>query len=710
MAIKDSHLIATDRCEGTEPLTVLLVEHDAADARAIRREFAQATGRLFILHWVTRLDDAMKQLEKGGVDAVLLNLTLPDSQGLATLERVTRFATEAMVLILASAATEESARRAVEHGAREYFIKDHGGIDWLPRAVRYLCERKAVQDALFREQEWAQVTLNSIGDAVLTTDTEGKVTYLNLVAEAMTGWTREGARGQPLERVFAVVDEKTGLPGENPALAAIKQNKTVGLAADSILIRVDGLRSNIEDTAAPIHDRDGHVMGAVLVFHDISNSRETARRMSYLAQHDPLTDLPNRTSLNDRLGQAIGLARRHDKQIALLFIDLDNFKRINDSLGHIAGDQLLQSVARRLLTCVRSTDTVCRLGGDEFVILLSEIDDLNGAAHCAEKVHSAFDEPHRVDGHELHVDLSIGISIFPEDGDSLDVLIQNADTAMYHAKASGRDRYEFFRADMNARSLHRLNLENSLRRALAHNEFHLQFQPQMDLASGKIVGAEALLRWQDPNMGLLLPGQFISVAENCRLIIPIGRWVFIQACQQIRTWKTAGLSTVPIAINVSALEFREKNFVDDIRLALKDSGVDPSDIKLELTESVLMHDADSSVVILRKLKDLGLQLVVDDFGTGYSSLAYLKRFPIDALKIDQSFIQDVAVGRDGSINDDGTIIRAVIGMGRNLNQHVIAEGVETAEQLGFLRTHDCESGQGFLFSRPLPAGEFSRML
>lgn len=710
MAIRDSHLIAVDRCDSVEPISVLLVEQDADDAHAIRQEFSRTTGRIFVIHWVTRLDDALTQLEKGVFNAVLLNLSLPDSEGLATLEQAMRKPSEAMFLILANAATEETARQAVEHGAQDYFVKDHGNIEWLPRAIRYLCERKEARDALLLEQEWAQVTLNSIGDAVLTTDMEGRVTYLNQVAEAMTGWTREDAKGQLLDDVFSIIDEKTGLPGKNPALAAIRENKTVGLAADCVLVRRDGHRSNIEDSAAPIHDRDGHVHGAVLVFHDVSLSRETAQKMSYLAQHDPLTDLPNRTSLAERLDQAMGLARRHNKQIALLFLDLDNFKRINDSLGHVTGDQLLQSVAKRLLTCIRSTDTVCRLGGDEFVIMLSEIDDLNGAAHCAEKVHAAFSEPHHVDGHVLYVGLSIGISVYPEDGDSLSILIQNADTAMYHAKASRRDRYAFFRADMNARSLHRLNLENSLRRALSQNEFELQFQPQMDLTSGQIVGAEALLRWQEPDMGLLLPGQFISIAESCRLIIPIGHWVFTQACNQIRTWREAGLSTVPISINVSALEFREKGFIDNIKSAIKESGVDPSDIKLELTESVLMHDADSAVFILKKLKDLGLKLVVDDFGTGYSSLSYLKRFPIDALKIDQSFIQDIAMNDDGSNNDDGTIIRAVIGMGKSLNQHVIAEGVETVEQLGFLRTHHCEAGQGFLFSRPLPATEFSLML
>jgi diguanylate cyclase (GGDEF)-like protein/PAS domain S-box-containing protein len=706
----DTATVAAGRDENLEPIRVLLVEPDIPDGHSIRHVFTHALGRPIQVHWVTHAHEALAAADQGGIDAVLLSLQLPAPGGLDLLKRLREAAPRVVVLAMATPAHEEQARRAVEQGAQDYFIKNHGGLAWLPRAVRYLCERQAVQDALFREQEWAQVTLNSIGDAVLTTDTGGYVTYLNKVAEQITGWSLDEARGQPLAEVFTIIDGQTGLPGRNPALSAIAENRTVGLAADCVLIRRDGVRSNIEDTAAPIHERAGTVVGAVLVFHDVSHSRAVAQKMSYLAQHDPLTDLPNRSTLTERLDYSVAMARRHGKQVALLFLDLDNFKRINDSLGHATGDALLQSVAQRLLACIRATDTICRLGGDEFVILLSEIDDDSGAAHCAEKIQAAFTEPHSINGHELHVTLSMGISIYPGDGNDLDALIQNADTAMYHTKGTGRARYQFFRAEMNARSLQRLKLENSLHDALDNNEFVLHYQPQIDLLSGDVVGAEALLRWQNPETGLLLPGEFISVAEDCGLIMPIGRWVLARACRQIRTWRQDGLAPVPIAVNVSALEFREKGFVENVRQVLADYALEASSLKLELTESVLMQDAASSVGITHELAALGVGLVVDDFGTGYSSLNYLKRFPIEMLKIDQSFIRDVMINSDGSSNDDGTIIRAVIGMGRNLNQRVVAEGIETEEQLHFLRKHHCEIGQGFLFNRALPAGEFSRQL
>ncbi|MHB1186347.1 putative bifunctional diguanylate cyclase/phosphodiesterase [Thiobacillus sp.] len=564
---------------------------------------------------------------------------------------------------------------------------------------------RVAEENLFMEKERAQVTLNSIGDAVLTTDTLGNVTYLNRVAETMTGWSHDEALGRPIAAVFTIVDSTTRLAAANPMLRAIEENTAMELAADTVLVRRDGSESPIEDSAAPIHNRDGQVTGAVIVFRDVSESRAMALEMAHLAQHDFLTGLPNRLLLTERFSHAIGLAQRHKKQVGLLFLDLDNFKHINDSLGHAVGDRLLQSVANRLMECVRTTDTVCRQGGDEFVILLAEIGQPQDAAHVAETLRAALDIPHLIGGHELHVTLSIGISIFPDDGIDVVTLMQNADTAMYHAKASGRNNYQFFRADMNTRAVRRLFIESSLRRALKQSEFLLHYQPKIDLASGAMTGAEALLRWQDPDLGLVYPAQFVPIAEDNGLIVPVGRWVLREACRQVQAWLDAGLRAVPVSINISAVEFRHEGFLEGLAQILKETGLAPHYLELELTESILMHDVESSASVLEALKAMGVQLAIDDFGTGYSSLSYLKRFPIDTLKIDQSFVRDIATDAD-----DATIVAAVIGMGRNLKQRVIAEGVETTEQLEFLQARNCDEGQGFHFSHPVSAEDFARLL
>jgi diguanylate cyclase (GGDEF)-like protein/PAS domain S-box-containing protein len=591
-------------------------------------------------------------------------------------------------------------------------MRDGGALHGHVQTVEDITARKstelglrAAEEALFEEKERAEVTLNSIGDAVLTTDLLGNVTYLNQMAETMTGWSREDALGRPLAEVFRIIAGASRTPAADPARRAMEEDRTVGLAADCVLVRRDGGESPIEDSAAPIHNRDGRVTGAVIVFHDVSQSRAMVRKMAHLAQHDFLTGLPNRALLIDRLSQAIGLAQRHRTQVALLFLDLDHFKRINDSLGHAVGDQLLQSVAQRLVACVRDTDTVCRQGGDEFVILLTEIGQPQDAAHVAEKFRIALAVPHLIDGHEIHVTSSIGISVYPDDGLTVDTLMQNADNAMYYAKASARDNYQFFRADMNTRAVRRLLVEASLRRALTQLELLLHYQPKIDLASGAMTGTEALIRWLDPELGLVYPGQFVPIAEESGLIVPIGRWVLREACRQVRAWLDSGLRAVPVAVNISAVEFRNKGFLEGVALILKETGLPPRYLELELTETILMHDADSSLGLLEALKAMGVRLAIDDFGTGYSSLSYLKRFPIDTLKIDQSFVHDIPADAD-----DATIVSAVIGMGKNLNHRVIAEGVETHEQLAFLRAQGCDEGQGFLFSHPLSAADLGLRL
>jgi diguanylate cyclase (GGDEF)-like protein len=443
-----------------------------------------------------------------------------------------------------------------------------------------------------------------------------------------------------------------------------------------------------------------------MVFRDISDTVALTSKMRHLAQHDFLTSLPNRVLLNDRVTQAVASARRNDTHPALLFLDLDKFKHINDSLGHAVGDQLLQAVSQRLVQCVRSSDTVSRHGGDEFVILLANERRPEDAALAAEKILVALSTPFPIEGQQLHTSTSIGISVFPLDGTDAAVLIKNADTAMYHAKERGRNNYQFFRHDMNTRAVERQLIESNLRRAIERQEFTLHYQPKVDLETQCIRGVEALLRWEHPEWGLVLPERFIVIAEECGLIVPIGRWVLAEACAQAVRWRSQGLSPVSIAVNVSALEFRHRDFFDHALAVFESSGVDPACLQLELTESVLMRDVASSAGLLAKFKAMGVQIAVDDFGTGYSSLSYLNQFPIDVLKIDQSFVKAI----DAEPETNGAIVSAVIGMGRNLHQRVIAEGVEHEEQLAFLKAHGCTEGQGYFFSKPVAALQMQAML
>ena len=389
----------------------------------------------------------------------------------------------------------------------------------------------------------------------------------------------------------------------------------------------------------------------------------------------------------------------------MLFLDLDSFKHVNDSLGHAIGDKLLKAIGERLLAGVRKSDTVSRLGGDEFVVVLSSIARSEDAALSATKIIAAITAPYSIDQHDLHVSVSIGISIYPTDGVEAEALIQNADNAMYHAKEHGSNNYQFFKEEMNVQAVHRQFLEASLCRALERREFELHYQPKIDLKSGKITGVEALIRWRHPERGLIPPAEFIPIAESCGLIVPIGRWVLREACTQAREWQGAGLPQIPVAVNISSVEFRDKNFLENLRATLNETGLEPRHLELELTESVLMQHVESTAFVLGELRAMGVQLAVDDFGTGYSSLSYLSQFPINSLKIDRSFVQGITSERD-----DAPIISAVINMGRSLRQRVIAEGVETREQLAFLQSRGCDEAQGYYFSRPVAAEQFAKLL
>lgn len=683
---------------------LLLIGHDRADATAVDRALEDSRDGPFTLEWVSRLDDGLERLRHGGIAIVLLDLTLPESLGLRSFREVLCAAPDVPIVVLGPPDDEEPGRQCVQLGAQDYLLK--GRIDGhvLPRALRAIIDRKATEDALFAEKERAEVTLNSIGDAVISSDLSGKVTYLNAVAEAMTGWPLVEALGHPVDEVFRIVDAATRETCRNPMDLAVRLNKIVGLTPNCMLVRRDGFESAIEDSAAPIHDRRGQVTGSVMVFHDVSAARAMSLQMSHLAAHDFLTDLPNRMLLNDRLAQAIESARRHGHQLAVVFLDLDRFKHINDSLGHGIGDKLLQSVASRLMDCVRRSDTVSRQGGDEFVLLLSQVEQSEDAGATARKVMRALAAPHNVAGHDLHISVSIGVSVYPDDGQDAETLLKSADTAMYSAKEHGRGSYQFFKPEMNTRAVARQWIETGLHRALDRHELRLTYQPKVDLATGAITGAEALIRWRHPDRGLMLPAEFLPIAEETGLILGIGRWVLREACEQARRWIDAG-RPMTIAVNVSALEFRDTEFFANVSAALTNSRVEPRYLVLELTESVLMQHAESTTDVLRKLRDLGVQIAVDDFGTGYSSLSYLRDLPFDSLKIDPSFVREITADPDTA-----RILGAVIGMAKSLKHRVTAEGVETSQQVAFLRARYCDEGQGDYFSPPVGPEEFARLL
>jgi diguanylate cyclase (GGDEF)-like protein/PAS domain S-box-containing protein len=688
-----------------EQMRVLLIGHDPSDGDLVRHALSNVQDGPFIIEGMPRLADGLERLRRNGIAAILLDLSLPDSQGIAAFEQVREAAPHVPILVIVPPDDADLATQAVEQGAQDCLQRDRLDNYTLPRALKRVIERQAAEEALFFEQQRADVTLNSIGDAVLSTDIPGHVTYLNPVAERMTGWPREEALGRPLADVFQIIDATTREPARNPMDQAIQLDRIVGLTPNCLLVRHDGFETAIEDSASPIHDRKGQVIGAVIVFKDVSEARALSLQAVHLAQHDFLTDLPNRMLLSDRLTQAIALARRHGERLAVLFLDLDRFKHVNDSLGHAVGDMLLQSVARRLVSCVRSSDTVSRQGGDEFVVLLPEIESTNDAAASARNVIAALTAPHEVAHHQLHVTVTIGISIYPDDGPDAETLIKCADTAMYHAKERGRHTFQFFEEEMNARAVERQWIEAGLHHALVRHEFVLHYQPKIDLDTGAVTGAEALVRWVHPERGLMLPKDFVPIAEECGLIVPIGQWVLREACRQAQAWIDQGRRPMAVAVNISAVEFRDPRFLQNLRSVLDDSRLDARYLEIELTESSLIQHADSTAETLRALKDIGVRVAIDDFGTGYSNLSYLRQFPIDVLKIDQSFVHEI-----GAVPVGTSIVCAVISMGKSLGHRVIAEGVETEEQRAFLQAQRCAEGQGYYFSPPLVAEQFVGLL
>lgn len=574
------------------------------------------------------------------------------------------------------------------------FYTAEGKLLGILATSRDITARKQSEEKL---KQAAQVLENS-SEAICITSPDTTILVVNKVFAQITGFAKEEAIGHKVAQLL-----KSGKHGPSFYKGMWDALNTSGHWQGEIWNK----RKNGEIypewlNISMIHDSDnGKVTHYLAIFSDISKHKKNEQRLAYLAHYDNLTGLPNRALFREKVDRALLHARQHQTKLAVLFLDLDRFKYINDTWGHAVGDLLLQDVANRLVECVRKQDTMARLGGDEFTAVLENIEGTQEVIEVAQGILDAFRPQFYLNGHETFITTSIGISLYPNDGDDADTLLKHADAAMYRAKEGGKNDFQFFALEMNEHARQRLILETQLRHALGRGEFQLHYQPQMHLASGHITGAEALLRWMQPEVGLVAPDTFIPLAEETGIVVEIGEWVLYKACLQHREWRESGKPILRIAVNLSARQFKQDNLAQNIIRIIKDTDMDPTLLELELTESVLMQDAYAAAEILRELKSIGIQLAIDDFGTGYSSLNYLRRFPLDKLKIDKSFINDIP----GNL-EDMTITKAIIALARNLHLGVVAEGVENKSQLAFLKSLKCDEVQGYLIGYPVSGNEF----
>jgi len=542
-----------------------------------------------------------------------------------------------------------------------------------------------------------QKAVENMHIGVTVTDTSGKILYCNPAGAEMHGYFAEELMGKDI-RIFA-------LPEEREPLSAQELNSLKRIKREKIHVRKDGRAFPVHIVSDIVTGSKGQITNVITTYEDLTERKKNEELLKQVANYDALTGLPNRVLFSDLLKRELARARRRGNLLAIMFIDLDRFKVINETTGYSTGDLLLHSVASRLKSITREGDIVGRLGGDEFAILIPDLVDAQDVSVIAEKIIKKLSRKYVLNDSELYITASIGIGIFPTNGQDKETLIKNAETAMYHAKEQGRNGFQFYNPSINANTLIKLSLESRLRKAIERDELLLHYQPQMDLYTGQIFGAEALLRWQNGDNGLISPKQFISLAEDTGLIIPIGEWVLYNSCKQNKFWQEAGLPPIRVSVNVSMNQFKQKSFIKMVTDVLDQTGLNPKYVELEFTENIIMHNTDFTSSVLKELKALGIYFAIDDFGTGYSSFNYLKLLPLDRLKIDQSFVRDLT-------NDpnDKAICKAIINMAHGLNLKVIAEGVETDSQLEYIRLFECDAAQGFLFSRPLPAEDFRKLL
>jgi diguanylate cyclase (GGDEF)-like protein/PAS domain S-box-containing protein len=579
---------------------------------------------------------------------------------------------------------------------------DFHGIQSMLVAAHDITERKRAEEAVKQAEEKFRGIFENAVIGIFQATPDGRLTSVNRALALMHGYD------SPQQLMAEITDVAQQLFVDPSRMIEFSQRALrdgIVRGAEVEIYRKDGTRKWARLNLRAVSDSSGNVVLQEGTVEDITDRKTAEERINFLAYYDALTELPHRALLQDRLDYALAGARRRDEKIALLFLDLDQFKAVNNSFGHSFGDVVLKEVAQRLKRCAGDHNTVARMGGDDFLILLSSVNDAADAAIAAEQIMDAMDMPFIAQGHSISVRCSIGVSMFPEHGTDGETLMRNAEAARYSAKDLGRSNVRFFTDEMNAKAAEHLVIDRNLRLVLERNEFFLMYQPQMEMATGRITGFEALIRWQHPEMGLVHPDRFISIAENNGLILPIGEWVLRTACAQARRWQDDGLAAVPVAVNVSAVQFRQDNFRAVLRKVLQETGLPPRLLELELTESLLLSNADVTLSVLQELKEMGLKLAVDDFGTGYSSFSYLRKFAVDKLKIDKSFLRDVVADCG-----DAAITTAIISMARALHLKVIAEGVEDEPQMDFLRDSGCDGIQGNYFSKPVSADEAASML
>ncbi len=559
--------------------------------------------------------------------------------------------------------------------------------------------------SLFIEREQALVMLHSIADGVITTDNNCKIKHINPVVEELTGYTNEKVIGRPLQEIFSIQEEHSSKSSEELVRECIETSRAVYLENEVYYQDTKARTHILKINVSPLRNRNGQVCGALLSINDITEKQEALAKLTHQATHDPLTNLPNRALFFDRLEQAVMRAARKNEHVAILFLDLDNFKKVNDQIGHSGGDLLLQKIAERLKKACRESDTVARLGGDEFIILLEGFIDTTIAATVADKIMHLLRTPLTINRNDFYTSGSLGISLFPKDGDNADQLVKNADIAMYEAKKNGRNNFLFFSGEMNELIQRRLRMENQLRTALTRSALELHYQPQLRLKDDKIVGVEALSRWILDDESYISPSSFIPVAEESGLILPLSEWVLYTACMQAKIWQDEMGYPVRMSINISPRHFLEDNLLEQLKRIIRKTGITPQNLELEITEGLIMQDIERSVDIMKNFNRMGGTISIDDFGTGYSSLAYLKEFPLHRLKIDKSFVNGIE-----SDSKNIGLAKTIITMGHGLGLEVIAEGVEKAEQLSILRELGCDIIQGYYYSRPLPVDELTRFL
>jgi diguanylate cyclase (GGDEF)-like protein/PAS domain S-box-containing protein len=691
---------------------VLIVDDDPALRLTVRASLGQAG---FAVEEAEDGVDAIPAFMQMRPDIVLLDVMMPKMDGFQVCEALRGMSAgmHTPILMMTGLDDVESINRAYGAGATDFIAKPFNWVI-LGHRVRYIWRAStAFNDLRISETRLANAQrIASVGN--WEWDIEGNDLHWSDEMFKIFG-VQPHAVGNTFESLLHRIH-----PDEKGSFASVVRDSIASgskIGIDHRILLADGALRIVHTEAEVIYDDTGKAASVMGTVQDITERKEAEERIRYLAYYDTLTDLPNSTLFKDRLGQVLLNAKRHGKIVATMLIDMDRFKNINDTLGHQNGDLLLQGVARRLTDSVRKIDPVARLcrdemspvvsrmGGDEFIISLAELTRIEDAACVATRIINSLSEPFMIDGHEIFITTSIGISVFPTDGADVDELLKNADIAMYHAKDQGRNNFQFYSASMNVLSFERLTIENKLRKALERGEFVLYHQPRLDLSTGKIVGLEALIRWKSPEIGIVPPAQFIQLAEETGLIVPIGEWVLGTACAQSRAWRDAGYPAIRISVNISGRQFRQKDIGENVSRIVRETGADPRQVELELTESIIMKNEEETIKTLHALKDLGLNLSIDDFGTGYSSLSYLKRFPIDYLKIDRSFIRDVTTSPD-----DAAITRAIIAMAHSLKLKVVAEGVEKEDQMEFLRAEGCDEMQGFFFSPPVPAESFIRLV